>query len=455
MKSSILRRIAAACLCLCMLPSLACAYNGDETPVTRSDFTAQLQVYADGFPNDGAAHYDQWQTFFDKLSLRGVMDTQHPWEWLNRVYFDGGLYLNDEKTIPFEYDSYISFRYVRSPALDGASVHFQMNNFFQFMMKAYYYMGLPTQYIALPLYPQAWTDLYDHYREPITRYLSGEGSRVIDYDTLYELCQELNLIIQEDLNDRAYYFITCLLIDLGLSDMLVDRLAYLEDWLDYLDPESEGLTISADGENETWVLGEYTLLEKTAEGFTFLIPDYEGFEYGFSLTKTDDHAELQALVLMEGEEYANVTITASGLPDEGDTSAEGRIDMNVSGSGFYYDVAPISLAFRYERTAEKLPYDMNLEVDYLHPETGLPAIGLRYQAACEEQPYTVLQERPYDNQDDFFNLNEGFLAEYKTRFLPTLALSAAPIALEVTPGMLSDIYTFLDYTGFLPFLGIE
>lgn len=453
MRLSIPRRILAACLCLCMLPSLACAYNGDETPVTRSDFVASVQVHADGFPNDGAAHYDQWEAFFDKLSLRGVMDTQHPWEWLNRVYFDGGIYLGEKPVIPFEYDSYISFRYVRSPALDGASVHFQMNNFFQFMMKAYYYMGLPTQYVALPLYPQAWTDLYEHYREPIARHLSGTGSRTVDYDTLYELCQELNLIIQEDLNDRAYYFITCLLVDLGLSDMVLDRLAYLEDWLDELDPESEGMTVTVDGENETWVLGETTLLEKTADGFTFAIPDSEGFTYGFSLSRAD--GEVQAFVLMEDEEYANATLRAAGLPETDAASAEGRIDMTFSGTGFYQEPTPVSLAFRYERSAEKLPYDMSLEVDYLHPETGLPAVGLRYQAACEEQPYTVLKERPYDNQDDFFNLNEGFLAEYKTRFLPTLALTAAPIVLEVTPGMLSDLYAFLDDTGFLPFFGIE
>ena len=455
MKTTILHRIAAVCLCLCMLPAFALAFNGDESPVTRSDFTMELDLYADGFPNDGAAHYDQWQAFLDKLSLRGTVDTQNAWMPLNRVYFDGGLYLNDKLTVPFEYDSYITFRYLRSPALGGASVHFQMNNFLQFMLKGYYYMGLPTQYIALPIYPQAFVQLYQQYEEPLTKYLAGEGSRMIDYNTLYELCQELNLIVQEDLNYRTYYLFTCLLFDLGLSDMLLEKLAYTEDWLDWLDPDSEGMTITVEDGTETWVLGETTVFEKNDEGFTVYLPDYDGYEYRFTCQDVDGVLSAQAQVLQEEEEYLGVVMELSGLPEEGETEAEGRLDVSFSGSGYYYHLTDASFAFRYARTAEKLPYQTSLEIDWLHPETGLPAMGFKYQADCEEQPYTVLKERPYDNQDDFFNLNESFMAEYKERFLPTAALAAAPIMLEMPAGVMSDVIAFMDATGFLSFLGFE
>ena len=127
MKTTFLHRITAFLVCLCMLPSLAFAFNSDGSPVTRSDFVMELDVYADGFPKDGAAHYEQWQAFLDRISLRGTVDTQNPWMPLNRVYFNGGLYLDEKQTIPFEYDSYITFRYLRSPALGGESMHFQMN----------------------------------------------------------------------------------------------------------------------------------------------------------------------------------------------------------------------------------------------------------------------------------------------------------------------------------------
>ena len=48
--------------------------GGDE--VTRSDFTLSLLAHADGFPNDGAAHYADWEVFLSKLSLEGVIDVQ-------------------------------------------------------------------------------------------------------------------------------------------------------------------------------------------------------------------------------------------------------------------------------------------------------------------------------------------------------------------------------------------
>ena len=68
---------------------------------------------------------------------------------------------------------------------------------------------------------------------------------------------------------------------------------------------------------------------------------------------------------------------------------------------------------------------------------------------------TALVERAYDDQEDFFHLNESFIEEYKERFLPTLALAAAPIALEVPAGVLSDVIAYMDETGILAFMGIE
>ena len=164
---------------------------------------------------------------------------------------------------------------------------------------------------------------------------------------------------------------------------------------------------------------------------------------------------MQLQVLCEEDEYLGVTVDAFGLPEEGDTEAEGRIDMSFTGSGFYQEVPPVSFDFRYARTAEALPYSTNLEIDYLHPQTGLPAMGFKYRADSEQHPDTVLIERPYDNQDDFFNLNDSFLREYLERYVPTIALAAAPIVMEVPAGVISDVIAFMDVTGLLALLGFE
>ena len=188
---SVLKRLSALVLSLCLLmaafsQALAEESAGDE--VTRSDFSFSLLLHADGFPNDGAAHYADWETFLSKLSLEGVVDVQRFLTNISRVYFDGGLCVNGEMALPFVYDGYHSYRYVRADALRGDSIHFQMHNFFEFMLKGYYFMGLPTQLIALPLYPEASYYLGTSYYQPIAEAVAGEGDRTVSYAELYELC---------------------------------------------------------------------------------------------------------------------------------------------------------------------------------------------------------------------------------------------------------------------------
>ena len=52
-------------------------------------------------------------------------------------------------------------------------------------------------------------------------------------------------------------------------------------------------------------------------------------------------------------------------------------------------------------------------------------------------------------------LEEKQLRDYMERFLPTIALSAAPVAMEMPAGVISDVIAFMDVTGLLSFLGFE
>ena len=72
----------------------------------------------------------------------------------------------------------------------------------------------------------------------------------------------------------------------------------------------------------------------------------------------------------------------------------------------------------------------------------------------EQLPASTMVERVYDNQNDFFHLNESFMEEYKQ-----LYLHAGPVGRSYSGGnargVISDIMGFLYETGFLAFLGIE
>ncbi len=454
----VLKRVLVFCLCIALLPVHALAFS-DGTPVTRSDFMLSFHLNADSFPDDGLAHYKDWESFLSKLTLSGLMDSQSYPAPIDRVYFDGGLYVNDKLTIPFEYDAYAQFRYVRSPAFGGASVHFNMFNFFQFMLKPYYYMYMPTQYAALVLYPEAAVEMWSKYAQPMTETFGGEGERVISHEDLYALCEKLNAIVLEDDYDKAYYFVTSLLVDQGMDWTAMEKLGCWEVLLDYLDPEMQGMTIAEKDGTEIWTVGETTVFEKTVSDeesvWTVYLPDPEGYEFSVELVQKETERTAQLLILLDGEEYLNVSAGIDGLPAQGETKAQGNAWADITGSVLYEEIAPMRFAYDYIRTADAKPYDLSLTVDMIHNETEKPCLGFAYQAAVEEMPHTVLVERPYDDQDDFFHLNESFIEEYKERFLHTLALAAAPILLELPAGVISDAVAYMEETGILAFLGIE
>ena len=52
---------------------------------------------------------------------------------------------------------------------------------------------------------------------------------------------------------------------------------------------------------------------------------------------------------------------------------------------------------------------------------------------------SALVDRTYDNQNDFFHLNDNYLEEYKRDFALPLAFTAAPVLAEMPSGVLNDI----------------
>ena len=54
-----------------------------------------------------------------------------------------------------------------------------------------------------------------------------------------------------------------MLIDLGMADQVYDGLSYLEDCLDWLDPEQEGMTITAQGDTDRYEVGGHVLFTRT------------------------------------------------------------------------------------------------------------------------------------------------------------------------------------------------
>ncbi|MFH1879803.1 MAG: hypothetical protein ABIK64_03310, partial [Bacillota bacterium] len=164
-------RIFALILCL-LLPAAALAdtYLSKEDAV-HAEFTLGFGLHAGGFPKS-EAHLKDWEAFLSELSLRGSLDGQAFLEPESRVYMEAALCVDGEEKIPFTYDGYHSYRYLISPMFMNDSIHFQMHNFFDFMLKPYYFMELPTQYLALLLYPNATWYIAESFYTPVEEMIS-------------------------------------------------------------------------------------------------------------------------------------------------------------------------------------------------------------------------------------------------------------------------------------------
>ena len=168
MKQAIRRALTLVLvLCLATLPALSVAdtYLPDGE-VTHVDFTLSAAVHPEGFPATGA-HLSDWASLLQKLDVKASMDALALLDPQSRVYASGALRLNGKDQIPFVYDGYHSYRYLLSPALGNEALFFQMHNFLEFMLKPYYYMALPTQYLGLMMYPEASVYLGNSFFTPV------------------------------------------------------------------------------------------------------------------------------------------------------------------------------------------------------------------------------------------------------------------------------------------------
>ncbi len=648
-------------LCLAALPALSAAdtYLPDGE-VTHVDFTLATALHPEAFPAS-KAHLADWAAFLRKLDIKGSMDALAMLTPQSRVYLSGALRLNGDAQIPFVYDGYHSYRYFISPALGNEVLFFQMHNFLEFMLKPYYYMELPTQYLGLLMYPEASYYLGDSFYTPVAEALTAareeaaeqtaatreallaaldeaqaqtaaelaaatariaeldaelaaiaaatptptptatpaptataatatdtvappavdaataeaaiapdaaapaaetaatsapdgnapatdaaataaapaateapattaptaatpaapdtaalqaqrdalaasiqtltatqtqlaaaaqgsdslsvaalqallpayaaqgeadeaapadgepaadvpEGATVytVPYERLYELCETLDLLTNDDPDlERVYFYITCLLTQQLASDMVVDTLGRLEDTLDALDPDQNGMTVVETADSMTCTIGDTEVYRMTAEGnvtdIALTLPTADGYDLTFAWRWNPEGSgaalDAKVALVMEGQDSVALSITGTGLPRVGDVSGQGQLSLAVSGTGFETKPQPVTIAFDWARNAKQTPYTLGLTLAWLHPDTGLPALSVDFNGTFTTADKSVFTEGQYP-QNDFFNLNETYLNDYKDRLLKPLALKLAPILLEMPAGVINDLYAF-------------
>ncbi len=459
------RRILILILCVA-LPCGALAQSvAPEDPVTHAVFTLSTQIHADGFP-PVEAHLKDWEAFLSKLTLTGDLFGTRFLQPDSRVKMEGALNINGDESIPFVYDEYSVYRYVVSPALRNDAVMFNMNVIFEFMLKPFFYLGLPTNYIALLLYPNAAWYLADRYYSPIRDMfdaartlaldeeadtVSGEITYTVSYEELLQLCATFNAIALEDeVYKRLQRFLDVLLADLYLSEFVLEAMSHFELMLAVADPEREGMKVIESPSGMTCILGGHTIFQKndvvdgTEIAFALPVPD----DYLLSVSyRSQTHGEttdifVSAAVTQGEDTRLSLSITGDGLPAEGALAGEGTVRFSLDGLELYDVPPPQTFQFAWSRTGTELPYDLSLSLDWLHPETGLPAASVYFEGSLENGDQSALTNTNY-SAENFFGLNSVSLNEYKRSWGPSILAYMLPVALEMPIGVIDDVVNFL------------
>ena len=474
MKHNLFIRLVSLLMCLCLLPATALGYGETpvyQDPVTHTDMEFFMKLYPSCFPEDSEADLVGWQKFLEKLKFKGSLDLQNPLTDKVRAYFDGGLYMNDRLTVPFQVDVYFAFRYMQSRALKGENLFFKMENFLEFMMKFRYFMDLPTDYIALLMYPEATLDMRDRFYTPLAELCEGQGDRVVSYDDLYDLALSWeDMYMNDGDNDnKLFFYCTALLYNLGVNYDVYEQIGMMTSWLDMLDPEGAGLIITQEGDTEVYTIGEYQVFTRdvnSTRNFTLSLPN----ENGDVLTVTsaeeieDDwdgdnwflNLNIELAPQEEGQQpetYLNMKLDLLNIPLRDLFETVGSINLSITGTAMdepLYLIMPINIS----RSDIKYPNRTSITLSVNHPVTNKSCMDFLLILYNSEVPYTVLQERIYDNED-FFHLNDEYLQRIKESYIPSLALNFLPVVAEMPAGVINDIIRFAEETDILVSLGIE
>lgn len=463
-------KISALCiLALILCLTVPCAAAAEpalpDEGALHAAFTLGLGLHADGFPQSGA-HLRDWETFLKRLDVRGVFDGQTLLQPESRVYMEAAVCIGGEEKLPFTYDGYGSYRYLIGPMFGGDSVLFQMHNFLEFMLKPYYFMELQSQYLALFLYPAATSYIAESFYAPVSEMITEARGDVltkagnvipieityhIPYERLLALCEELNAVTTGDTKlQRVSRYCDALLMQWYVSDVVVDALSHFEVFLEALDSGREGMTVRETANGMVCTLGGLEVFSRSAAGgvteiaFQMPVPPDGMITFAYRCETTGGtHTVSAAAALTNGEEsLVSMSIEGEGLPAEDTLSGKGSVTVEMDGSMFEEPPVPLTLAFGWSRTAAELPCDLDLAVDWIHPQTNLPAFSVYFSGALEARESGVFIDNEYPIED-FFSLNESLLQEYKERWGASVCACLIPVALEMPLGVIDDIVNFM------------
>ena len=466
---TVIMRIILILLCVTLPCGAMAETAAPAQPVVHADFTLGMNLHADGFPAVDL-HVADWEQYLQRISLAGSLDVRNFLKPDNRFYLQSVLRLDDQESIPLVVDGYGTNRYLMTPMLRNEPVKFHMHSYIEFMMKFFYYQGLPMNYVALLTYPETIWYVADQYATVVADAFAtarkaaavSEGDTTtpltytLSYEEMQSLCASLNAIVTEDKNKRVRWVLGALLAELYLSDITLEAISQLDLLLLLLDPAKQGMTVTETAEGIRCEIGGREIFRKETAGdttdivFTLLFSDTVDASFVYHGQTQDEVLSLSAeFSVTDGEDKLIwATAQGDGLPTESALEGVGQLHLSAGGSLIGEELTPQTLQLSWTRSAAELPSTIDYTLDWLHPQTGLPALSLHLSAALQPGDDDVFVDAEYPS-DHFFGLNPDKLTEYKQRWMNSIIVYMLPVALSMPTGVIDDVVAFLLDSGIL------
>lgn len=436
------RRLAALLLCVLLLPVASLSESAD----VGYGFDVHFSMDASAYPEA------------DQTLAQGIADTLNMLALSGTFVMSGSsfditadmLLENDEDT--------------RTPLhLYGTDTHYQlgssllgnqelmMNNLalLEFAIKAYNHLGMPLQYPALLISPYAHTSAFDWIRDEWNRVMHAEeGSRVIAREDVMELAAYAADNAEQD---RAfYYWLAALALESGYSDMVLETITELPDWLDGL-LDDEGITVTVEDDTETWSSGEEIFFTSTVSDkettciLTLpMLPDGNTVEASYAYQQEDGSITLSILIANEEEETSmlDASLTLTGWTEN--LPMDGQADLVISLQG---EMVPNALNLHFTYHAE----DGQFTLQQLNTETE--AMLLSVQGTLTQQELSVPSYAAESlNGLNIFSLNDASMKTFVSGVAEPFVKGSIPLLKHLPLSAYETLFSLLDQYGILSML---
>lgn len=418
---NLFKRMTALLLCLCLFaPCLASADNARAV-----SFTLAAEIHPAAYPAQDQPLMEGLKDLIGMIDLEGTFQYDDDCMDLSfDLLMDGD---EDTRTDVRLYGTESTWA-AQSSLLGDEQVIFHLTALLEFCMKAYFHLEVPLQRIGLVVTPYVHTDGWRtlvNLWKPVME--TEEGSRVIPRENVLALMRS---IAAEAEVDRAFtYWVMATATESGYDESIRAVMSTLPEWADSFLGE-EGVTITVDGDNQTWTTGGVTLFTQTVQdGWTTLSlslpvsPDGYLVSAFLSLKDNDITCNLDARldITLEDESILDLRLNADNLPQVIPASSPFSLTWDVTG-----DAVPEGYHIRFDGQSDNGAFTLH-QLDAATGETMLTLTGTAL-------PAQVTSPLNWQNADltgtAFFSVSDVTLSNFVASVMKPMIKGMLPLLVK-------------------------